>query len=84
MKRYSNKTIIASLNLPMLTCFDDIVKEVRLDAKLIYWLTKKDAYRKYKTFYIATGINKNIQVIQSNSKIAEYSLAQDAIINDIK
>lgn len=37
-----------------------------------------------KTFYIATGINKNIQVIQSNSKIAEYSLAQDAIINDIK
>lgn len=53
MKRYSNKAIIASLNLPMLTCFDDIVKEVRLDAKLIYWLTKKDAYRKYKTFYIA-------------------------------
>ncbi len=37
-----------------------------------------------KTFYIATGINKNIQVIQSNSKVAEYSLAQDAIINDIK
>lgn len=37
-----------------------------------------------KTFYIATGINKNIQVIQSNSKTAEYSLAQDAIINDIK
>ena len=25
-----------------------------------------------KTFYIATGINKNIQVIQSNSKVAEY------------
>lgn len=37
-----------------------------------------------KTYYIATGINKNIQVIQSNSKAAEYSLAQDAVINDMK
>lgn len=52
MKRYYNKVIIDSLNLPMLTCFEDIVKEVRLDAKLVYWLTKKDAYGKYKTFYI--------------------------------
>lgn len=52
MKRYYSKVIIDSLNLPMLTCFEDIVKEVRLDAKLIYWLTKKDARGKYKTFYI--------------------------------
>lgn len=37
-----------------------------------------------KTFYIATGTNKNIQVISSNSKVAEYSLEQENIINDIK
>ncbi len=53
MKSYSNRVIIDSLNLPMLTCFDDIVKEVRLEANLVYWLTKKDAYKKYRTFYIA-------------------------------
>jgi len=37
-----------------------------------------------KTFYISSGVNKNIQVIQSNSRTPEYSLAQDAVINDIK
>lgn len=52
MKEYSNKVIIDSLNLPMLTCFDDIVQEVRLSGKLVYWLTKEEADRKYKTFFI--------------------------------
>lgn len=37
-----------------------------------------------KVFYIATGVNKNIQVIDSNAKNAEYALSQDAVINDIK
>ncbi len=37
-----------------------------------------------KTFYIAPGINKNIQVIQSNEKIPSYALAQDFVINDMK
>lgn len=37
-----------------------------------------------KTFYIAPGVNKNIQVIQSDEKIPEYALAQDNVINDLK
>jgi len=37
-----------------------------------------------KTFYISSGANKNIQVIQSNSKVPEYSLKQEHVINDIK
>ena len=39
---------------------------------------------KGKSFYIATGINKNIQVIDTDSKTSEYSLAQNWIINDMK
>ncbi|MBP3847799.1 hypothetical protein J6I39_08640 [bacterium] len=37
-----------------------------------------------KTFYIAPGINRNIQVVSSNSKIPAYALEQNAVINDIK
>lgn len=37
-----------------------------------------------KTFYIATGTNKNIQVVSSNNKAPEYSLEQGHVINDIK
>lgn len=37
-----------------------------------------------KTFYVSTGANKNIQVIQSNSKVPEYALEQEHVINDIK
>lgn len=40
MNKYSNKIVIESLGLPMLTCFDDLVKEVSLSEKLVYWLTK--------------------------------------------
>lgn len=39
---------------------------------------------KDKTFYISTGVNKNIQVVRSNSKIPEYALEQDHVINDIQ
>jgi len=52
MKKYSNKTVIESLGLPMLTCFDDLVKELSLSGKLVYWLTKQDAEGRYKTFYV--------------------------------
>ena len=34
MKRYNNKVIIDSLNLPMLTCFEDIVKEGNTKAQM--------------------------------------------------
>lgn len=37
-----------------------------------------------KTFYVSSGANKNIQVIQSDSKIPEYSLEQKNVINDLK
>lgn len=37
-----------------------------------------------KSFYIATGINKNIQIVNSNSKTSAYALEQNAVINDIK
>ena len=52
MKKYSNKTVIESLELPILTCFDDLVKELSLSGKLVYWLTKQDAEGRYKTFFI--------------------------------
>lgn len=37
-----------------------------------------------KTFYISSGANKNIQVIQSDSKTPDYSLEQTHVINDLK
>lgn len=52
MRKYSNKTVIDSLGLPMLTCLDDLVKELSLSGKLVYWLTKQDAEGRYKTFFI--------------------------------
>lgn len=37
-----------------------------------------------KSFYIASGINKNIQVVSSDSKVADYALEQNIVINDLK
>ena len=37
-----------------------------------------------KSFYIASGVNKNIQVVDSNSKAPAYALEQSHVINDMK
>jgi len=37
-----------------------------------------------KTFYISSGTNKNIQVIDTNTQNAEYALEQKFVINDLK
>ncbi len=37
-----------------------------------------------KSFYIAPGTNRNIQVVGSSSKMPAYALEQDGVINDIK
>ena len=39
---------------------------------------------KGKTFYISSGANKNIQVIQSSAQQPEYALEQAYVINDLK
>lgn len=37
-----------------------------------------------KSFYVSSGVNKNIQVIHTNNRTPEYSLTQDHVINDMK
>ena len=37
-----------------------------------------------KVFYISTGANKNIQVLDANTKNPEYALKQEHVIRDIK
>ncbi len=37
-----------------------------------------------KTFYISTGANRNIQVINSDNRTADHALAQNFVINDMK
>ena len=39
---------------------------------------------KNKTFYVATGYSKNIQVINSDNKTPAYALAQNHVPNDVK
>ena len=37
-----------------------------------------------KSFYVSSGVNKNIQVIHTNTQTPEYSLTQEHVINDMK
>ena len=37
-----------------------------------------------KTFYIAPGINKNIQIVNTNTNVPAYALEQPFVINDMK
>ncbi len=51
MKKYSNKAVIDSLGLPMMTDFDDLVKCLRLSPQLVYWVTS-ESQDKYQIFKI--------------------------------
>lgn len=51
MKKYTNKIIIDSLDLPMMENFDDLVSNIGLTGNLIYWLTR-DSDERYNTFSI--------------------------------
>ena len=44
--------LVESLDLPIIHSFDDLVAELRLSPKLIYWLSQEDSEGKYNTFYI--------------------------------
>ena len=46
------KQLKESLDLPELESFDDLVRELRLSANLVYWLSMEDSDGKYKTFNI--------------------------------
>lgn len=41
-------------------------------------------YLNNKSFYIASGVNKNIQIVNSNTNTPAYALEQDYVINDMK
>lgn len=85
MKKYSNKTFIESLGLPMLTCFDDLVESLSLSANLVYWLTKKDAKGRYKTFFIKKkdGSEREINAPSLSLKIVQRWILEN-ILNKIK
>lgn len=51
MKKYSNKAVIDSLGIPMMTSFDDFLENLRLSAKLLHWLSS-DAKERYQVFYM--------------------------------
>lgn len=51
-----------SLGLPSIFSFDDLVKELRLNPKLVYWLSKEDALGRYHTFFIDKKNGKKRQI----------------------
>lgn len=65
-----NKIILDSLGLPCLVSFEDLVKAIRLDSKLIYWLSS-ETENKYKTFEIPKK-NGGVRIIHA----PVYSLKQ--------
>lgn len=81
MKKYSNKTVIESLGLPMLTCFDDLVENLSLSANLVYWLTKKDAKGRYKTFFIKKkdGSEREINAPSLSLKIVQRWILENIL-----
>ena len=64
MKKYSNKTVIESLGLPMLTCFDDLVKELSLSGKLVYCVPTFDIKETMLIVHKFLEIKKDFKLVK--------------------
>lgn len=74
-----NKNILDSLDLPYLTSFEDLGKFIRLDSKLIYWLSS-EAESKYKTYEVPKK-NGGVRII--NAPVYSLKQVQKWILNNI-
>lgn len=81
MNKYNNKAKVELLGLPKLTCFEDFVRELRLNGKLVYWLTEQDAEGKYKTFYIdkKDGTRREINAPTISVKIVQRWILENIL-----
>ncbi|WP_027400035.1 retron St85 family RNA-directed DNA polymerase [Anaerovorax odorimutans] len=73
MKKYINKTVLDSLNLPILTSFQDLVEQLRLTDKKVYWASSNHIIDKYNTFYIkkSNGNKRRIDEPKYSLKIIQ-------------
>lgn len=79
MKEYSNKAVIDSLVLPMMTDFEDLVQNLRLSAQLVYWLTS-EANEKYQTFRIP---KKDKTYREINAPVHSLKIVQRWVLDNI-
>lgn len=76
----TNRIMSNALEMPELTCFEDLVRETRLSANLIYWLSKKDAKGKYRTFYIDKSNGKKREI---NAPVGSLKILQRWVLEEI-
>ena len=79
MKIFSNKTVIDSLNLPVMTNFEELTEHLRLSAKLVYWLTAAST-PKYQIYHIPKK-DGSFRVI--NAPVYSLKVVQRWILDNI-
>jgi len=81
MKKYSNRSLLTSLELPMITDVESLGQHLRLSEKLVYFLTKEDAVGKYKIFKIPKrdGTFRTISAPITSLKMAQRWLLENIL-----
>ena len=74
------KILLESLNIPVIESFDDLVNELRLSRKLVYWLTRNDSPGKYRKFYIKKRSGKLREI---NEPVFSLKILQRWILQNI-
>lgn len=77
---YTNKTMINSLELPEMSRFADLVRETRLSAGLVYWLSCGNYNGKYNTFFIKKGNGDKREI---NAPIFSLKILQRWVLEEI-
>ena len=72
--------LVESLELPSINSFDDLVAELRLSHKLLYWLSQEEAVGRYKTFYINKKSGKKRKI---DEPVYSLKVVQQWILNRI-
>lgn len=79
MKKYSNKAIIDSLGLPMMTSFEDLSQNLRLSPQLTHWLSSDDE-KKYEIFHVP---KKDGTYREISAPVYSLKIVQRWVLNNI-
>ena len=79
MKEYTNKTVIESLDLPLMESFEDLVRYLRLSERLVFWLVSSDSNR-YTVFRIPKS-SGDFRII--HSPVYSLKIVQRWILDNI-
>lgn len=81
MKKFINKSMLDTQNMPIMSDFRELVEALRLSEKLVYWASNDKSHGRYKTFSIPKkdGTYRKLNVPATSIKVIQRWILENIL-----